>query len=266
MAAQSAGLIAAQDRPEHLDPALWPAIVLMANGQAVVVLSQQGATPTRFASSTPTRTSDIALSEFLPLFSGTLIRAEAPVAHLGETHAGIERRSHRFRERFGRFHRHFAGVALGSFVANLLADAVALFSPQVHDRVIPKQSQATLRVLAAEAAMALVPEAFPKVARAQLLDSAGRQIAMGVQTLPMQRRLGMRSDQPGRSPAKPFSAMLTFWSQGLHAPGAGKGPIDNTEMAQIAPRDRRRPEGLHEGTRRARAFARVASAARAAAL
>ena len=68
-------------------------------------------------------------------------------------------------------------MALGSFVANLLAVSVALFSLQVYDRVIPHQSEATLWVLAAGAGLALLLEGFLKVARSQLLDGAGRQCA-----------------------------------------------------------------------------------------
>lgn len=85
-------------------------------------------------------------------------------------------------------------MILGSFVANLLAVAVALFSLQVYDRVIPHQSEATLWVLAAGAGIALVMEVCLKIARARLLDGAGRAIELEVQATLMDRVLGMRSD------------------------------------------------------------------------
>lgn len=103
-------------------------------------------------------------------------------------------------------------MALGSFVANLLAVAVALFSLQVYDRVIPHQSEATLWVLAAGAVLALLMEAFIKIARAQLMDGAGRQIELSVQSILMQRILGMRSDKRPQSPSDLFSSMREFGS------------------------------------------------------
>ena len=88
--------------------------------------------------------------------------------------------------------------------------AVALFSLQVYDRVIPHQSEATLWVLATGAFVALLLEASLKLARSRLVDGAGRQIEIGVQKMLLDRLLGMRSDLKGRSPSKLFSAMREF--------------------------------------------------------
>ncbi len=141
-----------------------------------------------------------------------VVRAEAPLKKLSKTHAPKKVEPHWFWGEFGRFRRAFGEVALGSFVANLLAVAVALFSLQVYDRVIPHQSEATLWVLAAGAGLALLMEAFLKIARARLMDGAGRQIEMGVQGLLMNRLLGMRSEHAGRQPSQLFSAMREFGS------------------------------------------------------
>ena len=208
----AAGLKAAAIRPKRLGAARWPALALMSNGQAILVLAQQDETLRIYDPTQTDHQSDVPLAEFLPHFSGTLLQAEAPMAHLAETHASVTREAHWFWGRFAAFRRQIAEVALGSFVANLLAVAVALFSLQVYDRVIPHQSEATLWVLAAGAAMALLMEGFLKTARAQLLDGAGRQIEMGVQGLLMDRLLGMRSDLAGRSPAQLFSSMREFGS------------------------------------------------------
>lgn len=209
---KAAGLLALQDAPDALVPGLWPALALMRNGQAVLVLSQEGGSLTIYDESAAHRRSDVGLAEFRSVFSGEILRAEAPVQALSDSHASVEAEAHWFWGQFLRFRKHFAEVALGSFVANLLAVSVALFSLQVYDRVIPHQSEATLWVLAAGAGMALMLETFLKVARSQLLDGAGRQIEMGVQGLLMKRLLGMRSDLPGRSPSQLFSAMREFGS------------------------------------------------------
>ncbi|MGP6088517.1 ATP-binding cassette domain-containing protein [Antarctobacter jejuensis] len=209
---EAAGLLSSVDTPDSLVPGLWPALALMRNGQAVLVLSQEGDRLSIYDATTASRQSEVPLGEFGTVFSGQILRAEAPVQALSENHAKADAESHWFWGQFKRFSKHFGEVALGSFVANLLAVSVALFSLQVYDRVIPHQSEATLWVLAAGAGMALLMEAFLKVARSQLLDGAGRQIEMGVQGLLMTRLLGMRSDLPGRSPSQLFSAMREFGS------------------------------------------------------
>ncbi|EBA06436.1 ATP-binding cassette domain-containing protein [Sagittula stellata] len=209
---EAAGLLALEDEPDSLVPGLWPAIAVMRNGQAVLVLSQDAGFLTIYDDTTVSRTSEVELAEFGRFFSGQLIRAEAPVAYLAETHAAVERKRHWFWGQFGHFTKQFGEVALGSFVANVLAVSVALFSLQVYDRVIPHQSEATLWVLAAGAGLALLLEGFLKIARSQLLDGAGRQIELGVQGLLMKRLLGMRSDLPGRTPSQLFSSMREFGS------------------------------------------------------
>ena len=208
----AAGLLADCRRPGPLSADLWPALALMSNGQAVLVLGQETGGLILYDAAAPGRRSEVPLEEFAPHFSGTLIAAEAPVGTLSDTHAAVDRQAHWFWGRFHRFGRHFAEVALGSFVANLLAVSVALFSLQVYDRVIPHQSESTLWVLAAGAFLALLLEAFLKIARSQLMDGAGRQIEMTLQELLMSRLLGMRSDTPGRSPSALFSSMREFSS------------------------------------------------------
>jgi ATP-binding cassette subfamily C protein LapB len=141
-----------------------------------------------------------------------VVRAEAPLATVAKTHKTDAKPNHWFWGQFPRFKRQFGEVALGSFVANLLAVAVALFSLQVYDRVIPHQSEATLWVLAAGACLALLMEAFIKIARARLMDGAGRQIELSVLEMLMERVLGMRSDLRGNSPSMTFSAMREFGS------------------------------------------------------
>ncbi len=209
---QAAGLIAHVETPDSLVPGLWPALALMTNGQAVLVLSQEGHSLTIYDETAASRRSEVSLGEFGSVFAGQLLQAEAPVQALSEVHAATDRQAHWFWGQFARFRKHFAEIALGSFVANILAVSVALFSLQVYDRVIPHQSEATLWVLAAGAVIALLLEALLKVSRSQLLDGAGRQIEMGVQGLLMSRLLGMRSDLPGRSPSQLFAAVREFGS------------------------------------------------------
>jgi ATP-binding cassette subfamily C protein LapB len=197
-------------------PTLWPAIAQMTGGQWVLVLDQAEdageSLLTIYDTASPDNRLTVTLAEFMPFYAGQVIRAEVPLAQLAESHATTTAKRHWFWGEFSALRRPFMDVMLGSFMANLLAVAVALFSLQVYDRVIPHQSQATLWVLAIGALLALVMEAALKMARAQLLDGAGKQIELTVQDLLMDRILGARSDTPGRSPSQIFGTMREFGS------------------------------------------------------
>ena len=209
---RAAGLIARVEEVRAPDPAFWPAIAQMAQGKLVLVLAQKGETLILHDTSCADQRAEVPLAEFTPYFTGTLVRAEVPAQSLSRAHDLPAAEAHWFWGQFKSFQRHIAEVAVGSFVANLLAVAVALFALQVYDRVIPHQSEATLWVLAAGAGLALLLEAGLKIARAQLMDGAGRQIELNVQRLLMDRVLGMRSELAGRSPSQIFSAMREFGS------------------------------------------------------
>jgi len=209
---RAAGLNAEFGDISELTTDPWPAIAQMKSGQYVLVLGQARDDVAIYDATCPDNRALVPVSDFQPFFTGTLIKAEASLEQITETHAEVRAANHWFWGRFAQHRRYFGEVILGSFVANLLAVAVALFSLQVYDRVIPHQSQATLWVLAGGAFIALTMEAFLKVARARLLDGAGRQIELEVQATLMERLLGMRSDLKGRSPSQLFSAMREFGS------------------------------------------------------
>ncbi|MEL7099890.1 MAG: ATP-binding cassette domain-containing protein [Pseudomonadota bacterium] len=209
---EAAGCVTQVASVPHLTADHWPALAYMTSGQVVLVLGQSRGDLIIYDTTCTDNRAQVAIDEFAPFFAGLIVRAEAPLARVAETHKSVEKRPHWFWGQFHRFKRQLIEIALGSFVANLLAIAVALFSLQVYDRVIPHQSEATLWVLAAGAALALLMEAFLKIARARLMDGAGRQIELTVLDLLMQRVLGTRSDLKGQSPAMTFNAMREFGS------------------------------------------------------
>ncbi|MEL6889180.1 MAG: ATP-binding cassette domain-containing protein, partial [Pseudomonadota bacterium] len=206
------GLVAATHDAAAPDPNLWPALAYMKSGQLVLVMGQDRGAVTLYDRTCPDNRADIPLAEFAPHFAGRVVKAEAPLARLVETHKTETRAPHWFWGEFRSFKGALGEIALGSFVANLLAVAVALFSLQVYDRVIPHQSEATLWVLAIGAGLALTLEALLKIARARMMDGAGRQIELRVLRLLMGRIMGMRSDIRGQAPSMTFSAMREFGS------------------------------------------------------
>ncbi|WP_299288848.1 ATP-binding cassette domain-containing protein [uncultured Tateyamaria sp.] len=209
---EAAGLIAQVRTIDVLNADQWPALAYMTSGQVVLVLGQTRGDLVIYDKTCTDNRAQVPVTEFAPFFAGMIVRAEAPLDRVAEIHQTKTAATHWFWGEFHRFRKSLAEIALGSFVANLLAIAVALFSLQVYDRVIPHQSEATLWVLAAGACLALLMEAFIKVARARLMDGAGRQIELSVLQLLMQRVIGMRSDVRGQSPSMTFSAMREFGS------------------------------------------------------
>ncbi len=212
VALTSLGLEADIEHNQPCSEKSWPALALMTNGQAVMVLSQDGDHLRVYEAGANGASIEVEKPEFARVFTGTVLRAEVPISDLAARHAPRSLQDHWFWGELPKFKRYFGDVALGSFVANLLAVAVALFSLQVYDRVIPHQSTATLWVLAAGAFVAILLEAGIKAARARLMDGAGRAIEMNVQRLLMDRILGMRSDARPTSPSSLFSSMREFGS------------------------------------------------------
>lgn len=195
-----------------LDEQAFPALVYMTSGQLLLVMGREGADLVVYDTTCPDNRATVPAADFIPFFSGVTLHGQMPIEKVAEVHKTAEKPKHWFWGQFGTFKRQLGEVALGSFVANLLAVAVALFSLQVYDRVIPHQSEATLWVLAAGAVLALLMEAFIKIARAQLMDGAGRQIEISVLQLLMGRVLGMRSDKRPQAPSDIFSSMREFSS------------------------------------------------------
>ncbi len=206
------GLTVELARSETIGVPRLPALVYMTSGQLLLVLGREAAQLVVYDVTCPDNRALVPASDFTPFFSGLTLHAQMPIETVAQVHKTAEKPAHWFWGQFGRFKRQLGEVALGSFVANLLAVAVALFSLQVYDRVIPHQSEATLWVLAAGALLALLMEAFIKIARAQLMDGAGRQIELSVLELLMNRVLGMRSDRRPQAPSDLFSSMREFGS------------------------------------------------------
>ena len=207
-----AGMTAAVEVIERLSPGQWPALAQMTNGQMVLIVAQDRDSLFIYDKTCPDQRAEVALEEFAPFFSGRIVRARTSLRQLEDRHRITQDRRHWFWGAFRAERRAFAEVALGSLFANILAVAVALFSLQVYDRVIPHQSESTLWVLALGAMLALGLEMALKLARSGLMDMAGRKIELGVQKLLMERLLGMKAAPGRRSPSQLFSAMREFSS------------------------------------------------------
>ncbi|XXF90890.1 ATP-binding cassette domain-containing protein [Tabrizicola sp. M-4] len=196
------------------DPALGalPALAEMSTGQIVLILSRDAETVTLFDPTTPDRTADVPLSEFIPHHGGWVLRARLPFAEVEARHAEPEAMPHWFWSEFRAHRRPMAEVAAASLTANILATAIALYALQIYDRVIPNQSESTLWVLTLGALLAIAFDGALRIARAALMDNTGRKIELSVQDRLMQRLLGMRAAPGERQPSQVFGAMRDFGS------------------------------------------------------
>jgi ATP-binding cassette, subfamily C, bacterial LapB len=190
----------------------WPALAEMDGGKLVLVIGQTDTAVEVYDATCPDDRAEVPRAEFAAVYAGRLIAARVDVAELDRRHADAGAGPHWFWGEFRHHRRTIAEVAAGSLVANLLAVAVALFSLQVYDRVIPHQSEATLWVLAIGCFLAIILEGVLKLARSGLMDVAGRKLELSVQDRLMARLLHLRMAPGERKPSQLFSAMREFGS------------------------------------------------------
>lgn len=206
------GLTAKVEQAHGSTANAWPALALMKSDQVILVLDQTETTVEVYDSTCPDNRAEVPLEDFTRVFAGTLLHAHTTMAELEARHSDKAAAAHWFWGEFPHYRRQLLEVAAGSMVANLLAVAVALFSLQVYDRVIPHKSEPTLWVLALGALMAVLLEGILKMARSGLMDITGRRIELTVQSRLMHRLLGMKQAPGTRTPSQIFSAMREFSS------------------------------------------------------
>lgn len=89
-------------------------------------------------------------------------------------------------------------AVVASFLINMLALAVSLFSMQVYDRVIPTRSEYTLIILASGVGLVIFFETFMKFARSKIMDKVVVNLDQHLSREVFQRLLSVRIDQmPG---------------------------------------------------------------------
>ncbi len=89
-------------------------------------------------------------------------------------------------------------AVVASFLINVLALAVSLFSMQVYDRVIPTRSEYTLIILAGGVGLVILFETFMKFARSKIMDKVVVNLDQYLSREVFQRLLNVRIDQmPG---------------------------------------------------------------------
>ena len=195
---------------DRLNPALFPAILLLNDEEACILLGWQD----------EGQTARVIFPE-LGEAEALLPRDELTVRYAG--HAILTRPEFRFDARtpeVGRVkHRHwfwgtlaenaplYRDVLLAAFMINLFAVALPLFTMNVYDRVVPNHAIETLWMLAAGLGIVLIADLVLRTMRGYFLDLASSRVDVRLSAYIMERVLGLRMENRPLS-AGSFAANL----------------------------------------------------------
>jgi ATP-binding cassette subfamily C protein LapB len=182
---------------DKLNPALFPAVLLLEGEEACVLLGWQD----------EGQTARVIFPE-LGQAEATLPRSELAARYAG--HTILARPEFRFDTRtpeVGRVkHRHwfwgtladntrlYRDVLLAAFMINVFAIALPLFTMNVYDRVVPNHAIETLWMLAIGVALVLVADLVLRTMRGYFLDLAGSRVDVRLSAYIMERVLGLRME------------------------------------------------------------------------
>jgi ATP-binding cassette, subfamily C, bacterial LapB len=153
---------------------LYPAIIILEHGDAVILLKKSARHYLIFDPMTNTKV-ETTHAEIEQAYSGQVIVAK-PITDRSVVDDGTSNmyRGHWFWSAIRMLWRSYFLVVFAAVMINLIAIASPLFTMNVYDRVLPNKAIPTLWVLALGMAIALVFDYIIKSLRSWLIDSAGR--------------------------------------------------------------------------------------------
>jgi ATP-binding cassette subfamily C protein LapB len=191
----------------------YPALIWLTTGQPLLITHLDAETAEILPpSATDGQAQAVKTAEIEPFYAGRAVLAHRSLTQAEAAHTSAVKPLHWFWGRFDSLRKPVIEIAIGSLTANLLALASALFALQVYDRVLPNQSEATLWALAIGVLLAIGLEGLLKIARARIIDQAGRMIDMELSQFLMQRVMNMRLDNRPLPPSGILGAMREFSS------------------------------------------------------
>lgn len=200
-AAKRAGLSAnVVQRPlSALNPALFPAVVLLAERGACVLLgwAEDGSARVIFPE-LPEAEVRVPLGDLAGRYAGSAIYAR-PVFRFDARSPEVGRVRHRhwFWGVLAENRPLYRDVLLAAALINLLALALPLFTMNVYDRVVPNQATDTLWMLALGVVIVVVADVSLRTMRGYFLDLAGSRVDVRLSAHIMERVLGLRlEDRP----------------------------------------------------------------------
>jgi ATP-binding cassette subfamily C protein LapB len=173
---------------------LLPAVLLMQNAGAVVLMSRAGKNANVIVPETGTGAVQMPLAKLESEYTGYAICVK-PEYHAPELDEGIAKRGitkeHWFWSAVLPLWRTYVQVFTAAFLINCLALAAPLFIMNVYDRVLPNKAFTTLWVLALGMGMAIVFDFVFKTTRVALLNNVGRRADLVLASRLFQHVLGL---------------------------------------------------------------------------
>ena len=195
----SAGLV--QRRVGELHSLLLPAILLLKEGDACIVVARHAADPQRYDIVMPGRehhACSASQAELEAEYTGVALVA-TPEAAPGRAAPGAllarEPGSHWLWGTMRRFMPYYRSALLAALLSNVLMLATGLVTSVIYDKVIPHKAWVTLWSLAIGALLALLFDLMARQLRAYLIDLAGRKADLIVGSVRFRQTLGLRMEQ-----------------------------------------------------------------------
>ncbi len=198
-AGYSAGLV---QRPlAELHTLLLPAVLLLKEGDACIVVARHAADARRYDIVMPGREHHACTAsedELTPEYTGlALVATPIPTPATGQGQDAAELRdpgSHWLWGTLRRFVPYYRGALLAAFLSNMLTLVTGLATSVIFDKVIPHQAFVTLAAVATASALALVLDLVARQLRAYLIDMAGRKADLIVGATLFRQTLGIRME------------------------------------------------------------------------
>lgn len=217
-AASRAGLTAhiVKSKLSGLNPALFPAILLLEPGRACVLLGldfKQQKAKVIFPE-LPEADTEISLEELHAGYSGEAIyvRPKFRVDSTSEPSVKKRRDQHWFWGVIRENRRLYRDIVLGSVATNLFALAMPLFVLNVYDRVVPNQATETLWVLAIGIFIVLCFDLALRLMRSSFVDLAASRADVKLSSSIMAKTLGLRLEERPVSTGSFTSTLQSFES------------------------------------------------------
>ncbi|WKB52761.1 type I secretion system permease/ATPase [Eleftheria terrae] len=193
----NAGLV---ERPlPQLLSLLMPAVLLMNNGEAVLVLRRLPATRRRDAAryevllpASGEAPREVTEDELQAEYAGHALLASLKPTGVAGEHEAQGPAAHWLWGTLRRFLPYYRSAMLAALLSNVLMLATGLFTSVVYDRVIPHQAFVTLWALAGGALLAVVFDLAARQLRSYLIDLAGKKADVALGTALFRQTLGLR--------------------------------------------------------------------------
>lgn len=199
----NAGLV--QRSVAELHHLLLPAVLLLKEGDACIVVARHAADAKRYDIVMPGREHHACSAhedELAAEYTGLALVA-TPQPRAASVNAGVDAvhdpATHWLWGTLRRFVPHYRASLLASMLSNVLMLVTGVATSVIYDKVIPHQAMTTLSALAVACALAMAFDLVARQLRAHLIDSAGRKADLIVGAMLFRQTLALRMEHRPRS-------------------------------------------------------------------